>query len=379
MVEELASLGAPPEWLTADTLARCQSALAGKLARETWKYSPLSRTLQSLLGAPPTVRSPLRDVPRGTSITRLASLDTPPHMELNVERYPLAGITASIAGDGWLIDIVRSPPCPIVLDPAPGINAPVLLRVHAGCRVEIEENAANSGVQSAVRILLAARDAHVQWAAAELGSDAEQWLLLEARLAENASLNLHQHAAGAVFRRLDTHVVLQGTGSNCQATGASVVGSGHHLDRQHVVEHIGRNTTSRTRLHNLAAGKSRCSFNGRIHIHPGAAGADADLSNKNLALDADAEINTKPELEIYTDDVRCAHGATVGQLDENALFYLKSRGLSESLARRHLSIGFLAECVKGPLAERVLQNFLERLDGAGSDSACNPRHMEPEK
>ena len=377
MVEELAGLGAPPAWLAADTITRCRAALDSGLARETWKYSPLSRTLRMLLGAPLSARVPLRDVPAGMSIIRLGNTEAPLPLELNVERYPLAGITAAIARDGWLIDIERSQERPIVIDSAPGINAPLVLRVHAGCSVEIEESAANGGVQSAVRVLLADRDARVQWAQAELASDAEQWLLLQASLQQGASLILHQHAAGAVLRRLDTHVVLKGAGSSCHAIGAGVVGAGHHLDRQHVVEHIGRNTFSRTRLHNLAAAKSRCSFNGRIHIHPGAGGADADLSNKNLALAVDAEINTKPELEIYTDDVRCAHGATVGQLDENALFYLRSRGLPEPLARRHLSIGFLAECVQGPMADKVLQEFLQRLDGPGFDSDGRPRQQAP--
>lgn len=376
MVEELAGLGAPPRWLAADTITRCQAALDGGLARETWKYSPLGKTLRMLLGAPPAARAPLQNVPQGTSVTRFSDLEVLPPLDLNVERYPLAGITAALARDGWLIDIERSPQRPIVLDSAPGIGAPVVLRVHAGCHVEIEDSAASSGVQSAVRVLLAGRDARVQWAEAKLASDAEQWLLLQANLAEGASLDLYQHAAGAIFRRLDTHVILQGSGATCRATGAGIIGAGHHLDRQHVVEHVGRNTTSRTRLHNLAAGRSRCSFNGRIHIHPRAGGADADLSNKNLALDVDAEINTKPELEIYTDDVRCAHGATVGQLDDNALFYLRSRGLPEPLARRHLSIGFLAGCVQGPLAEPVLRDFLARLDGPGPDSAGSARREE---
>ncbi len=372
MVEELDALGAPPKWLAADTLMRCRAALKSGLARETWKHSPLSKTLRLVLGAPSASRAPLGDVPTGVAVTRLRSLADPPPLALDVERYPLAGITAALAGDGWLIDIERSPERPIVLAHAAGINAPVVVRVHPGCRVEVEEGASCGGVQAAVRILLAERDTSVRWAQAELATDAEQWWLLQASLAENASLDLHLHAAGARQRRLDTHVVLRGAGSRCRCTGASIVGRGHHLDRQHVVEHSGRNTHSRTRLHNLVAGRGRCSFNGRIHIHPGADGADADLSNKNLALDANAEINTKPELEIYTDDVRCAHGATVGQLDDNALFYLLSRGLPEPVARRLLSIGFLAECVTGPLATEVSQHFLEQLDGAFPGAAGSP-------
>ena len=362
MAAELNLPAAPPGWLAADTVERSRAALDSGLARETWKYSPLPKTLRTLLGAPSSSHPPVSDVPGGITVTAFSRLAAPPPLALQVDRYPLAGITASLAAEGWLVDVRRSPEQPVVLNASPGIDAPVLIRVAPGCSVDILESGAGGGIQAAVRVLAAARDSTVRWAQAELAADAEQWMLLQARLEGNASLELHQHATGARFRRLDTHVTLAGDGSDCRSTGAGVVGGGAHLDRQLVVEHIGRNTRSRTRLHNLAAGKGRCSFNGRIHIHPGATGADADLSNKNLALDADAEINTKPELEIYTDDVRCSHGATVGQLDDNALFFLRSRGLPEPLARRLLSIGFLAECVGGPLAERVSADFETRLD-----------------
>ena len=371
-MRDLDNLGTPPSWLAADTVARSRAALEGGLARETWKYSSLTKTLRTLIGAPNAARSPLADVPEGISVTRLSTLARPPALALDIERYPLAGITASLAGEGWLIDVRRSPDRALTFDDETGINAPVILRVHRGCRVEVRESGSGGGVRAAVRVLQAAADSSVRWAHAELADDAEQWWLLKAQLQENAGLELHQHAAGALFRRLDTHVTLEGSGSNCHATGAGIVGPGKHLDRQQVVEHVGRNTISRTRLHNLAQEKSRCSFNGRIHIHPGASGSDADLSNKNLELDNDAEINTKPELEIYTDDVRCAHGATVGQIDRKALFYLQCRGLPESLARRLLCIGFVTECIRGPLADEVFAQFLVRLDGADPPAPDTP-------
>lgn len=373
MAARLSEIDATPAWLAADTIARCRAALDSGLARETWKYSPLSKTLEKLLGAASVFAMPLEEVPEGVTVSPLGNPDRAPHFDLNLERYPLAGIVASLAAEAWLVDIGRSPERPLRLTSRAGINAPVIVRTHPGCRVAIEEGGAPGGMQAAVRVLLAGRHSRVSWAQTELAEDSEQWLLLQASLAEHACLELHQHATGALFRRLDTHVTLIGDGSDCTATGAGVVGTGQHLDRQQVIEHRGRNTRSRTRLHNLAAGASRCSFNGRIHIHPGATGSDADLSNKNLALHADAQVNTKPELEIYTDDVRCSHGATVGQLDDTALFYLRSRGLPEALARRTLSIGFLAECVTGPLAGRVLDNFLERL-GATSAARSSGLH-----
>ncbi len=362
MFEALDGLGQTPRWLASDLLARSRAALSGGLARETWKYSSLPETLRALLGAPIAKHPPISKSPAGIKLRRFSELDKPPPLALCIDRYPLAGIAATLAGEAWLIDIERSPSHPILLTAAAGINPPILVRVGQGCRVRVREQPSGGDVQATMRTLLAGRDADVTWERAELVDDAEQWLLLQAQLESNASLELRQYATGARLRRLDTHVELLGKGSSFQARGASVVSAGGHLDRQLVVEHRGRNTQSRTQLHNVAAGKGRCSFNGRIHIHAGASNADAGLSNRNLALDAAAEINTKPELEIYTDDVKCSHGATVGQLDNNALFYLQSRGLPEAQARRLLCVGFLTECVTGALAETVLANFLARLD-----------------
>ena len=110
--------------------------------------------------------------------------------------------------------------------------------------------------------------------------------------------------ATEAFHRLDLNVILHGEGARLTTTGGALAMSGANLDQQYVIEHLGRNTVSRTKQHNLVAGGGRCTFNGRVHIHPGATGADADLTNRNLALAANAEVNTKPELEIYNDEVR---------------------------------------------------------------------------
>jgi Fe-S cluster assembly protein SufD len=135
--------------------------------------------------------------------------------------------------------------------------------------------------------------------------------------------------------------------------GAYVVAGDTHLDQQFLVEHRAPDTTSRQTFHGIGAGKGTAVFNGRIHIHKDSPGSDARLTNKNLALHPEATINTKPELEIYTDDVKCAHGATVGQLAEDSIFYLQSRGVSQNDAKALLCQAFLKSCIAGPLAEEV--------------------------
>ena len=109
-------------------------------------------------------------------------------------------------------------------------------------------------------------------------------------------------------------------------------------------------------------GRSRGVFNGRVYVHPDAQKSDAEQVNRNLLLSKDAEIDTKPQLEIYADDVKCSHGATVGQLDEDMVFYLRSRGIEETAARGLLTYGFASDvlermplaCVREKLQEQLL-------------------------
>ena len=225
-----------------------------------------------------------------------------------------------------------------------------------------------------VVLLSIGRNAEVHWSRADLEPTTAGWSLLVAELDDDAALTFNHQSLAVAFQRLDLCVALHGSGASFSSTGAALAGAGAHLDLQYVVEHIGRHTVSRVQQHSLAAGKARCTFNGRIHIHPHAGGTDADLSNRNLALSANAEINAKPELEIYNDDVRCAHGATVGQLDDDALFYLQSRGMAAATARQLLSIGFLHSSLQGPFAERAADAFVSQMADAGDllPSAGNP-------
>ena len=373
----------PLPWLGAEGLARCQQALNGKLARETWKYSPLPKVTNALMGAEVHQEPPALALPVEAVLHRIDELDAPPQLGIDLNRYPLAGIVAARAGAGWLIDVKRTPSRPLRIPaPAFGVSAPLLVRVAPGCRVEIEQEALGSprngrrptpreqpgrggvaatpdqaGLCAQILVLALAEDSEAHWAVAELAPTAGKWSLLQAHLQRNAALTLNHQGIVSNFQRQDVNIVLSGQRARLSSVGAALVQDGGRLDQQLVVEHASRDTVSRVKQHNLAAGRSRCTFNGRIHIHPGATGADADLSNRNLALDPSAEVNTKPELEIYNDDVRCAHGATVGQLDAEAVFYLQSRGLDAQQAQRLLSLGFLRDGLAGPFAEPAAEAF----------------------
>jgi Fe-S cluster assembly protein SufD len=119
-----------------------------------------------------------------------------------------------------------------------------------------------------------------------------------------------------------------------------------HVDIHSYIEHKAAHCTTDETYRGIMADRSKAVFNGRIHIHPDAQKTLAELSNKNLLLSDKAQINTKPELEIYADDVKCAHGATVAQLNEEAKFYLRSRGISAQEADIMLSFGFINELLE---------------------------------
>ena len=359
----------PLPWLGTEGLVRCRQALGSKLVRETWKYSPLPRVADALIDSDVRQGPPVDALPPEAALHRFDALQAPPKLGVDLDRYPLAGIAAARAGGGWLIEVKQTPSRPLRLrPPVAGVSAPLLVQVAPGCRIDIEQEAEKakdqSGFGAQVAVLSLAADAEAHWATAELAPAADRWSLLQAHLQRNAALTLNHQATVAHFHRLDLNVVLSGQGAKLSSVGAALVQNGGRLDQQLVIEHASQGTVSRIKQHNLAAGKSRCTFNGRIHIHPGAAGADADLSNRNLALDPSAEVNTKPELEIYNDDVRCAHGATVGQLDAEALFYLQSRGLDPQQAQRLLSLGFLRDGLAGPFAERAATAFAAHFTSA---------------
>jgi Fe-S cluster assembly protein SufD len=179
-------------------------------------------------------------------------------------------------------------------------------------------------------------------------------------------------AAGADYRRTDLelggalsrhelNVRLEGEGARLTANGVLLADGKRHLDTRLGIEHIARDTACSLLWRGLGAGRGRAVFHGGITIREGADGSDADLSNKNLLLSANAEIDTQPVLIIHADEVKAAHGATVGQLDEQALFYLRSRGVPADLARTLLTFAFCADVLEGVVFEPLRAALGERL------------------
>lgn len=180
------------------------------------------------------------------------------------------------------------------------------------------------------------------------------------RLARDASLSHANFDFGGNLTRNDIIADIVEPGANVDLLGLYLASGRQHIDNHTTVQHRVGPATSNEEYRGILNGHSRCVFNGKAHVFAGADGTDANQSNHNLLLSERAEIDTKPELEIYADDVKCSHGATVGQLDEKALFYLRSRGLDERSARQLLTRAFAA----GTLSLLAIDACRDYLDAA---------------
>ena len=168
------------------------------------------------------------------------------------------------------------------------------------------------------------------------------------RIQQERSANVASHSLllGGGLVRNNVHPVLAGEGGECLINGLFVGEGRQHLDNYMHVEHASPHCSSRQFYNGILDGHAHGVFHGRIVVHKDAQKTDAKQTNRNLLLSDDAQIDTKPQLEIYADDVKCTHGATIGQIEENALFYLRSRGIDEMSARRLLLQAFAGECLE---------------------------------
>ena len=162
-------------------------------------------------------------------------------------------------------------------------------------------------------------------------------------LDERAELNANLVAFGSKLSRIDVDVIHGGQHSQANLNSLYLLDNEELFDLHACVEHTVANGKTQENVRGIVGGRGKAVFNGRIHIHPDAQKTDAQLNNRNLLLSKQAEVDTKPELEIYADDVRCAHGATVAQMEERSLYYLQSRGIERQQAQAMITFGFINE------------------------------------
>jgi len=186
------------------------------------------------------------------------------------------------------------------------------------------------------------------------------------RQKQNSHFESHSLFLSGQWVRSDTTVKLEEKGAHCLMNGIYLPSDDEHIDHHTKVEHAVAACTSSQDYKGIISDKARAVFNGKVVVLEGAMQTEAKQYNKNVLLSKDAEIDTKPELQIFADDVVCAHGATVGQLDEEALFYLASRGIDAELAHKYLIQAFLADNI----------SYLKALDVGEAIEKCLMEHME---
>ena len=290
------------------------------------------------------------------------------------QRHLFASLSNALAGEGVLIHVPRGAvwekPVYIVHvsvpEPAPALVSPrLLVVVEDSAQVELIEHFAtdaqtqNGFVNSLTEIHCGA-NSRVQHYRINLEEEHQLHIGgVHVDLWRDSRYEGFTLAEGSTLKRLDYQITHQGAGASAVLDGVYLPRHQQLLDYHTNVEHKAPHCTTAEVFRGIVADDARAVFNGRIHIHPHAQKTLAELNNRTLLTSDRAEIDTKPELEIYADDVKCAHGATVSQIDADALFYLRSRGLTLEQARSMLSFGFINELLQG-IAQPAVRDYLHR-------------------
>ena len=193
---------------------------------------------------------------------------------------------------------------------------------------------------------------------------------LYARQEEGSRLLVNGTTLACGTTRNDYHISLEGAGASSMLTGMAIASGHQHVDNDSCVNHRTHDCESRQKFKYILDDEATGAFEGGITVFPGAERTSAYQSNKNILASAAAKMHTKPQLLIYCDDVKCSHGATTGQLDQNALFYMRQRGISEKMARTMLMQAFMADVIDtvtiDGLDDRLRHLVEKRLHGQSS-------------
>jgi Fe-S cluster assembly protein SufD len=324
--------------------------------------------------------SELSLLPTGVRVRRLAEVE-PAELEgllgqvAKAEEHPFTALNAAHLAEGALLEIddgVEAPSIELVFlsrAAAPGTTHPrVLIRVGAGAKVKVAEiyTAVADGpyFTNAVTEVALGEGAVLEHARVQLeGAGGYHVASLWAAQARGSRLRSHVFSLGGQLSRSEVSSRFDGEGGQCELHGLYVGQGQQHLDHRTTLDHKSPGCTSREVYKGILDGKSRGVFTGAVRVREGAQKTDAAQSNKALLLSEDASAEATPQLQIYADDVKCAHGAAVGQLDDQALFYLRSRGIPLDLARGLLTRAFAEEVVQGlsvPEWQRRIEAVLSR-------------------
>lgn len=339
--------------------------------------------------------SSLKKLPQGVKVESLASAlaEDSESLEALLSR-PFAeqtnaftALNAACAEDGAFVQIpantVIEEPIHLVFLSDPGTAFPAdpvvshprsLVLAGPGSRVTIVETYA--GILDEVYLTNAVTEVVLEEGAAvehyKVQNETEAAFhiaLLDVRQERDTQFTTHSVALGSLLARHEVTVRLDGPGAKTILNGLYMPQNEQHLDNPTTIDHAAPECTSRELYKGVVDGRGRGVFDGRVIVRPGAMKTDSSQTNKNLLLSESARVNTRPQLEIFADDVKCAHGATVGQLNEEVVFYLRTRGIPELAARDLLAHAFVGEMLElnqvEPLRAHVEKLVALRLPAGG--------------
>ena len=236
--------------------------------------------------------------------------------------------------------------------------------------IETYSSEAASFTDTAIQIVIEDNARLTHYRVQKESPEAFNYGITEVTLCRDASYNSTNVNLGGRLSRHDIELKFTAEGGEAWVDGLYMIGGSQHHDTHSIIDHQVPNCISHQNYKGVLNDKSRAVFNGKVFVRENAHGTDAQQQNKNLLLSNEARVDTKPQLEIFNDDVKCSHGATVGQLEEEELFYLLTRGLPENLAKNLLTYGFAEEVIskigiesiKSELDEAVLNRLNVKLE-----------------
>ena len=263
---------------------------------------------------------------------------------------------------------------PFAADENTAIFPHILVIAEAGSKATIVESyhsTAMSFTNTAIQIVVEDNASLTHYRVQRDSAEAFHYGVTEVSVGRGSSYDSTNINLGGRLSRHDIDVKFTAEGGEAWVDGLYMLGGSQHHDTHSIIDHTVPNCKSHQNYKGVLNDNSRGVFNGKVFVRENAHGTDAQQSNKNLLLSNDARVDTKPQLEIFNDDVKCAHGATVGQLEEEELFYLLTRGLPEVLAKNLLTYGFAEEIInkikiesiKKELDKAVLNRLNTNLEG----------------
>ena len=366
-----------PDWLSqrrADAVATLRTQGVPHRRIEEWKYSDLKTALEPANDSiAATAAWSIENVPTGVTLFDLADLSAAPewvraHFGKAAAAETVPAASLALAEGGFALHVARNAVVTeavrVGLSANGHVRALVVLEDGAGLTLIEQQSATGAFRNTGVEIVVGANARLTHVRVAQAAPNNVQIEDVAVRVARGGLYRAHLFTGGAELSRLTLRMTLKELGANAELSGVSVLGGSLHADVTTHVYHAAGETQSTQLFKHVAGGKSRAVYQGKITVAKGADKSDSRQTAKALLLGERAEADLKPELEIFADDVKCAHGAAVGDLDADSLFYLRARGIPEQEARNMLLRAFLREAVDDVADEAIRATLWQSVEDA---------------